>query len=363
MGKDETAENSLSLPEIEAKRRKDYAVLSPSHPLNSTVDAIERLGITAAEDAFCRYYVAGKTKHNAVQSYLLANPENTYGSAATYSTLALKKYEIQARIAELRSIQDDNYQQDTVMGENELMMHLTAIARADMGDFASWGSDPAAHIIELITQAIQGITEESSEFMAKAGEIRGAPASKCLEESDCQNGIEDPEGESIPPVGKRAFQPQGIPMGQTAGDLPKATESGELQESKGSGVTAPAGEAALRDLKTRIVDIVKLAVQQAREHSWHPWHNYVMLRESGQVDGRLVQEIKKGRDGVSVKLHDKMKALELIGRRHGVWKDQPGGPGLDGLSVSQLAELEQNLSREIKFIEGFAEGKGIVLGE
>lgn len=40
--------------------------------------------------------------------------------------------------------------------------------------------------------------------------------------------------------------------------------------------------------------------------------SYVNLNDSADVDGTLIQEVKKGRDGVSVKLHDKQKALEML---------------------------------------------------
>ncbi|MCY8813665.1 terminase small subunit [Bacillus atrophaeus] len=40
--------------------------------------------------------------------------------------------------------------------------------------------------------------------------------------------------------------------------------------------------------------------------------NYVDFKESEEVDGTLVTEVKKGKDGVSIKLADKMKALEML---------------------------------------------------
>ncbi|MFJ8262707.1 terminase small subunit [Rummeliibacillus sp. NPDC094406] len=40
--------------------------------------------------------------------------------------------------------------------------------------------------------------------------------------------------------------------------------------------------------------------------------NYVDLKESTQVDGTIVTEVKQGRDGISVKLADKMKALDFL---------------------------------------------------
>jgi len=40
--------------------------------------------------------------------------------------------------------------------------------------------------------------------------------------------------------------------------------------------------------------------------------NYVDLKESSAVDGTIITEVKQGKDGVSIKLADKMKALEML---------------------------------------------------
>ncbi|GAB1759298.1 hypothetical protein PMEGAS70_13050 [Priestia megaterium] len=40
--------------------------------------------------------------------------------------------------------------------------------------------------------------------------------------------------------------------------------------------------------------------------------NYVEFNASNMVDGTLISEVKQGRDGISVKLADKMKALEKL---------------------------------------------------
>lgn len=40
--------------------------------------------------------------------------------------------------------------------------------------------------------------------------------------------------------------------------------------------------------------------------------NYVEFNESNMIDGTLISEVKQGRDGISVKLADKMKALEKL---------------------------------------------------
>ncbi|MGG1662898.1 terminase small subunit [Brevibacillus sp. NRS-1366] len=40
--------------------------------------------------------------------------------------------------------------------------------------------------------------------------------------------------------------------------------------------------------------------------------NFVVFKSSEEVDGSLISEVKQGKDGVSVKLHDKMKALAAL---------------------------------------------------
>ncbi|RID87276.1 terminase small subunit [Peribacillus asahii] len=42
--------------------------------------------------------------------------------------------------------------------------------------------------------------------------------------------------------------------------------------------------------------------------------NYVDFQESSMVDGTIITEVKKGKDGVSIKLADKMKALEFLSK-------------------------------------------------
>lgn len=41
-------------------------------------------------------------------------------------------------------------------------------------------------------------------------------------------------------------------------------------------------------------------------------HSFVRLKNDEEVDGTLIQEVKQGRDGVSVKLYDKQKAMDRL---------------------------------------------------
>jgi phage terminase small subunit len=43
-------------------------------------------------------------------------------------------------------------------------------------------------------------------------------------------------------------------------------------------------------------------------------YSFVDLKDSNCVDGSLINEVKQGRDGVSIKLADKMKALDMLSK-------------------------------------------------
>lgn len=60
-----------------------------------------------------------------------------------------------------------------------------------------------------------------------------------------------------------------------------------------------------------INEYVKIAFADITEYVEFDGHN-VQLRDSSQLDGRLITEVKSGRDGVSIKLADKLKALDRL---------------------------------------------------
>lgn len=57
--------------------------------------------------------------------------------------------------------------------------------------------------------------------------------------------------------------------------------------------------------------------------------NYVHLNESAELDGTLVTEVKQGKDGITVKLADKMKALEFLSKH------------MDLLNENELKKLKE----------------------
>lgn len=50
-------------------------------------------------------------------------------------------------------------------------------------------------------------------------------------------------------------------------------------------------------------------------------YNYVHLNDSSEIDGTILTEVKQGRDGITVKLADKMKALEMLSKYTDLLKD------------------------------------------
>ena len=50
--------------------------------------------------------------------------------------------------------------------------------------------------------------------------------------------------------------------------------------------------------------------------------NYVDFKESGIVDGTIISEVKQGKDGVSIKLEDRMKALDKLAQYFDLFPDK-----------------------------------------
>lgn len=71
--------------------------------------------------------------------------------------------------------------------------------------------------------------------------------------------------------------------------------------------------------------------------------NYVNIKNSDEVDGTIITEVKQGRDGVSIKLADRLKALEEIKKYFSVTEDEESVNGLD-----QLADAIRKSATAIK---------------
>lgn len=64
-----------------------------------------------------------------------------------------------------------------------------------------------------------------------------------------------------------------------------------------------------------ITDFVEFGREEVTDDLGNPFEvNKVKFRESSEVDGTIITEVKQGKDGVSVKLADKMKALEFLSK-------------------------------------------------
>lgn len=70
--------------------------------------------------------------------------------------------------------------------------------------------------------------------------------------------------------------------------------------------------------------------------------NSVRLKESDQVDGTLITEVKQGRDGVSIKLADRMKAIDWLADH------------MDIATAEQKAKIEQ-IRAKIAIMSGTSE--------
>lgn len=74
--------------------------------------------------------------------------------------------------------------------------------------------------------------------------------------------------------------------------------------------------------------------------------NVINLKESHEVDGTLISEVKQGRDGASIKLPDRMKALEWLANH------------MDLATERQKAEI-QKLKAEVQRIGGESNGSNV----
>lgn len=73
--------------------------------------------------------------------------------------------------------------------------------------------------------------------------------------------------------------------------------------------------------------------------------NYVDFRNSDEVDGTILSEVRQGKDGIGVKLLDKMKALEFLTKY------------MDFLPETQKRKLEEEkLKLELSHLRGETEG-------
>lgn len=64
-----------------------------------------------------------------------------------------------------------------------------------------------------------------------------------------------------------------------------------------------------------ITDFINFGTIEVDEGETTKVHSYMNFKETYEVDGTLINEISRGKDGVKVRLQDKMRALEWLADR------------------------------------------------
>lgn len=82
-------------------------------------------------------------------------------------------------------------------------------------------------------------------------------------------------------------------------------------------------------------------------------YNYVDFKESSQVDTSLIQEVKVGKDGASIKLYDKMKAMEMLAKYMKlITNDTNINVQQNNLFVNEIQNLtEDEINKRIEALE------------
>lgn len=78
--------------------------------------------------------------------------------------------------------------------------------------------------------------------------------------------------------------------------------------------------------------------------------NYVDFKDSNEVDGTIISEVSQGKNGVSIKLHDKMKALQWLSDHMNIATDKQKAE----LEVLKSKIVNNEKSKEDKIDEYFA---------
>jgi phage terminase small subunit len=94
-------------------------------------------------------------------------------------------------------------------------------------------------------------------------------------------------------------------------------------------------------------------------------YNYVRLGESNQVDGTLIGEISEGKDGVKIKLADKMKALDFLTKHCNLLSDEEKikldieNKKLQNAKLeAEVAKAGKGLDNELKIIIDYGDADG-----
>ena len=81
--------------------------------------------------------------------------------------------------------------------------------------------------------------------------------------------------------------------------------------------------------------------------------NYVNFKDSDAIDGSLISEISQGRNGVKIKLQDKMKAMDWLDKHIGLaTEEQKLRIKKLKVDIEKVEGNEEELSKLDKILEG-----------
>lgn len=106
---------------------------------------------------------------------------------------------------------------------------------------------------------------------------------------------------------------------------------------------AKIGFADIKDYLSFRTEQIKVA-EDEEGNSLYRYQHVIELKPSDQVEGVVISEVKHTREGIAFKLHDKVSALEKIGKHLGMFKDGPAAivnihNPFEGLSTEELKKL------------------------
>jgi phage terminase small subunit len=111
-------------------------------------------------------------------------------------------------------------------------------------------------------------------------------------------------------------------------NIQSALQAAKLDREKRTGITADKVLCELANIANAdITDFLEFGPETIEEvdEQGEPVRvvrSSVVVKPSSQVDGRMVAEVSQGKDGsIKFKLHDKMKALEMLGRHLSMFTD------------------------------------------
>ena len=139
-----------------------------------------------------------------------------------------------------------------------------------------------------------------------------------------------------------------------------AKEINKLQEARSQRTEITADRVIKELAKIGFVDIKDYLsfgtekVKAGTDNSGQPIHEYqtvVQLKDSEEVEGKAISEVQLKDGALKFKLHDKMKALEDIGRHLGMFNDKiditSNGKDISSMTVVEREKRKQELREKL----------------